>query len=297
MATPRKRWFKVADSILREPWTAEERGIILGVCAYLHQRWSRDGIDAETAGEASLTNADLHAITGRSHRPSSLKSLSNALDLVTSSVKDCGKTVEISWPKFAEFQELSTRPAGNVRGATAPSETETETETEKKKKRRRKTVAKRAKKASPSTAESDEVERQWAPLAALVEQLTGARWVLTDARRRRLADFIRAGPGDPDLLVHVAAGAWAYWTSLSIEEPESNVQFETLFVHNRERALETYLPRCSEPVRLTAAAKDRADEAEGAAIRAERAARGWDQDEMSEASVAMWNRVSREMPG
>jgi hypothetical protein len=140
LATPRKRWFKVADAILREDWTPETRGIVVGLMAWLHQRWSRDGITAEEAGHALISAADAMLITGDRRPHIAVQRLSTlpvhaGLSGATASVERTkgGSSVRLSWPNFAIFQDLDSRSSGSRRGVTGPQVALSETETEKKK--------------------------------------------------------------------------------------------------------------------------------------------------------------------
>lgn len=114
MATPRKHWFRVADSILREPISVEQRGMLVGLMAYLNQRWARDGLSPEEACRALASQGALKDITGRSqlvHARSAMRLLSQCVSL---SIREVGEFTEIYWPKWAEFQRLQSEPRAST---------------------------------------------------------------------------------------------------------------------------------------------------------------------------------------
>ena len=107
MATPRKHWWKVADSILRKPWSIEVRSVFLGMGCYLNTRWARDGLGAEDACEALIGPGDLQQITGAG-------SLARARRMLNAFATHCGCVVNEEgvntrcvWPNWSEFQGLS----------------------------------------------------------------------------------------------------------------------------------------------------------------------------------------------
>ena len=121
MATPRKHWFKVADSILREPISPEDRGIIVGLLAVANQRWARDGLSPEEAGQIALTPAELHLVTGRERSRAGLARLRHGLRTTSATISCETGYVLVEWPKFAEFQGLTTLEPGSSRETSAPS--------------------------------------------------------------------------------------------------------------------------------------------------------------------------------
>ncbi len=116
MSTPRKRWFKVADSVLREDWDDWTLATVTRLMAWLNQRRARDGVDDQYAGEALIGEHDAMVIT-RIKRPhvalqrlarlpldAGLTSASASLEQVHS-----GSAVRLNWSKFANFQRSNTR--------------------------------------------------------------------------------------------------------------------------------------------------------------------------------------------
>ena len=117
MATPRKHYFRMADSILRELPTPELRGILAGLLAFLNQRWARDGLTPAQSCEVVLSAADLHLITGRYRIGYAEPALRRCLAGTSAAVRRLGATVSLTWPKYAEFQDLKSE----VRAILAPS--------------------------------------------------------------------------------------------------------------------------------------------------------------------------------
>lgn len=120
MATPRKRYFKVADSILREPMPRDAKLTLLMLMAWLNQRWARDGIPDEDAGNALLTRGALVEVSGRSQFKSGANALRTLTKFVSMSVEVQGEFVSVSWPKFAEFQYSQSRSEGDGGPGTSP---------------------------------------------------------------------------------------------------------------------------------------------------------------------------------
>lgn len=128
MATPRKHWFKVADSILRDDLTVEQRGILVGLMAYMNSRWARDGLTGDQACRVKLTRGALIDITGRSQVRYAFSALSLLGQSVSISVSLCGEVVEIYWPKFAEFQGLESGSGETLGKKSPPPRRKTQTQ-------------------------------------------------------------------------------------------------------------------------------------------------------------------------
>lgn len=137
MATPRKRWFRVADSIGRESWDNDTLALCIRLMAHLNTRWARDGLEGDEAAMVTLRPGDLMEISGcrrldrararlaalageilaepeardplNIRRTSGERSREHPLDvagnLTSMSVTYLGDVTEIRWRKFAEFQE------------------------------------------------------------------------------------------------------------------------------------------------------------------------------------------------
>lgn len=112
MATPRKRWFKVGDKILREDWTAEQRSTFLGLLAWFNMRRQRDGHEGPQAQEASIPPGDLLTITLRDNLDEARDALSRIAKRHQLSIKSRGRFTVVRWPKLAEFQGWDTPASG-----------------------------------------------------------------------------------------------------------------------------------------------------------------------------------------
>ena len=123
MSTPRKRWFRVADSIGREPWDNDVLATCVRLMAHLNTRWARDGLDVDSAARVTLRPGDLMEITGRRRLDVARMLLRRLADLTSMSVTCPGDMTEISWPKFAEFQDWLSRlgEKSGKRGALSAS--------------------------------------------------------------------------------------------------------------------------------------------------------------------------------
>lgn len=109
MATPRKKHFRVGDSILREPWRRELKLACVLLQAHLNTRWRRDGVPNTEAGRCLLSRGALQDITGKSRVRSGFALLRELAELVSITVSLEGEFVSVDWPKFPEFQLLDTR--------------------------------------------------------------------------------------------------------------------------------------------------------------------------------------------
>lgn len=106
MPTPRKRYFRVADAILREPWPRETKLTMVLLMAWLNQRWARDGLSAEEAGRAVLSRSALAEVTGRHRLDSARVALRKLAEVVSISIEYRDDFTVIHWPKFPEFQNF-----------------------------------------------------------------------------------------------------------------------------------------------------------------------------------------------
>ena len=142
MATQRKRWFRVGDSILREDWDDATLATVLRLCAWLNQRWARDGIPHAEAGFATIGEMDAMKITNVKKPLTACKRLSNLPLLATLRGSQAellkgsaGYKVKIEWPNFAEFQEYGSRLPGSDGAVTSlvtpPTNTPTKTRQDK----------------------------------------------------------------------------------------------------------------------------------------------------------------------
>lgn len=113
MSTPRKRWFRTADAILREPWPREQKLTLVLLMAWLNTRWARDGIPHAEAGNALLSSGVVEEITGRKRLLSGFGALRELSQSVSFSVSLENDYVRISWPKFPKYQQLGSRSRGS----------------------------------------------------------------------------------------------------------------------------------------------------------------------------------------
>jgi hypothetical protein len=104
VATPRKHWFKVPDSVLWESWSDTDLATLIRLQAFLNTRWARNGLKPEEACKATLDAAALHAVTKRERFAAGVATLSHALGNVTATHSHGARSVFVHWPKFAEFQ-------------------------------------------------------------------------------------------------------------------------------------------------------------------------------------------------
>ena len=128
MATSRKHSFRVADSILREEWSAELTGQVVRLCAWLNQRWARDGLTGEQAGEAVIGAADAQLITGLRRPHLALQRLASLplvarLSSASVALDDAQRPTRalLKWSKYAEFQGLTAPSLPRVCPEFSPS--------------------------------------------------------------------------------------------------------------------------------------------------------------------------------
>jgi hypothetical protein len=121
VATPRKHWFRVQDSILHETWPIEIKGVMVNLCAYLNTRWAREGLTAEDACVARLSPAACCLVTG-SQRLVKARAMLHSLAVETKlTVTEDGADTLIRWDKFAEVQGLLTLKLPESLPRVAPS--------------------------------------------------------------------------------------------------------------------------------------------------------------------------------
>lgn len=109
MATPRKHWSKLADSVWREPWPLEMKGLFLNLHCFLNERWARDQLEPEEAGSVALSPEMVNALTGSKHLRRGRRLLEILSNIVSISVQYSDEITTISWPKYPKFQGYKTR--------------------------------------------------------------------------------------------------------------------------------------------------------------------------------------------
>ena len=122
MATERRPYHRTADSIGDEHWSNDELACICRFSAHLHSRWRTDRImDPVAASRATLGPADLMRVSGKL-QPSAARALvERCAKLVSWSLSTRGALVEISWPKWPEFQGLESQHGGKRTSTSSPS--------------------------------------------------------------------------------------------------------------------------------------------------------------------------------
>jgi hypothetical protein len=116
VGTPRKRYFAVADSIIREPWDRGLKLTLVLLMAHLNTRWARDGIPNRCAGRAPLLPGDVQNITGEENLESGFEILSRLSRKVSLKVTMGDGYIHIDWPKFPSFQRYGVRKKGPEQG-------------------------------------------------------------------------------------------------------------------------------------------------------------------------------------
>lgn len=115
MATPRKHWFRVADSVRDEPWTNDQLAFLIRLMAELNTRWARNGLDWKSACSIELNGTDLMALSGKHRVDVARKSAEHLADIASMSISHRGNITLISWSKYAEFQGLTPRESPESR--------------------------------------------------------------------------------------------------------------------------------------------------------------------------------------
>jgi len=113
LATPRKHWFRVADSIAREPWSNDVLATVVRLMAMLNTQWARNGLNGEEAVSISLSTAEMMQVTGSEDARTALRRLQKVASCLTCTLEvDAamrgagGKRCRFTWPKWAIFQDL-----------------------------------------------------------------------------------------------------------------------------------------------------------------------------------------------
>ena len=120
MATDRKSYFVVGDSIWREPWSLEVKGVLVNLMGLLNERWARDGLTPEEACRITLSDTLLMAVTQSMRLRSARDRLSIVARSVSIQVSIEGRNTTIIWPKYSVFQRYRARSQGNLKAETGP---------------------------------------------------------------------------------------------------------------------------------------------------------------------------------
>jgi len=135
LATPRKRWFRVADSVLYEGWDDKTLATMIRLSAYLNTRWAREGLDAESAGRGTMPPQAALLITNTSRIDRALAALRQLAASFDSAgglaVSWDGASVTYAWPKYAEFQQFPTPKMPPPRPPPRPPPTKSKNKSKK----------------------------------------------------------------------------------------------------------------------------------------------------------------------
>lgn len=107
MATPRKRWFKVADKLGADATPNDVLAFFLRLSAHLNTRWARDGLSAEEACRCMLSPGQLAHIAGSRTRVRCESTASAFATRFEATVTKLDGFYTVHWPKFADFQGLT----------------------------------------------------------------------------------------------------------------------------------------------------------------------------------------------
>lgn len=123
MATPRKRWFKVADAVASKPVDNDVLAFFVRISAHLNSRWARDGLKREAACTAVISYGQLLGLAGCKSRVRAESVASAWATSWEATIERLGDHWRVVWPNFAEFQGLpsdSGETAGKLEGNESP---------------------------------------------------------------------------------------------------------------------------------------------------------------------------------
>ena len=106
MATARRHWFRVADSVAREAWSNDVAATFLRLGGMLNTRWARDGLNPDQACSIVLRPADLMACTGSQSLARARRIVNELAAHISLTVDEQGANTSLTWPKWSEFQKL-----------------------------------------------------------------------------------------------------------------------------------------------------------------------------------------------
>ena len=108
MATARKHWFRVADSIIDEGWPDEIVATLVRLQAVMNRRWARNGLTADQAAIIVLGPAALNEVTNRLRLDKARLLARRCADVASISISYQGDMTTITWAKWPIFQQLPT---------------------------------------------------------------------------------------------------------------------------------------------------------------------------------------------
>ncbi len=120
MATARRHWFRVADSVAREDWSNDVAATFLRLGGMLNTRWARDGLSSEEACRIVLRPVDLMACTGSQSLARARRIVNELAAHLSLVVREQGANTSLEWPKWAEFQKLDSPKNAERRPEAAP---------------------------------------------------------------------------------------------------------------------------------------------------------------------------------
>jgi hypothetical protein len=222
VATPRKHWFRVADSVAHEPWSNDVCATFTRLLAHLNTRWARDGKSAEQACEVLLSRATAMQLTGSGSLARARSILRELATHVTLDVNEQGTNTLLRWPKFAKFQKLASESGAEVETdaiSALPPPQDAPSDAPARQEKNPQTPVAAAPVApvadEPIPIRSDPTKAQvrliWPEVQKAAAQY-GKRWEkLTADRLGKLAARLRDHGPDPQVLVKAVHGAVAYW--------------------------------------------------------------------------------------
>lgn len=114
MATPRKHWFRVADSVAHEPWSNDVCATFTRLLGHLNTRWAREGRTPNSACEVLLSRATAMQLTGSGSLARARSILHELATHVSLVVSEQGANTLVRWPNFAKFQKLASESGAEV---------------------------------------------------------------------------------------------------------------------------------------------------------------------------------------
>jgi hypothetical protein len=146
VATPRKHWLRLYESLLDEDWDDATLASLVRLMCWLNRRWARDGIPHHEAGRATIPMLQLMTLMRRRRPERALERLRACAAAVTMTYEVGATSVTIDWPKFSILQEYGERhrpvtgqsPGSDrvVNALETPSPTPTPTPTPEEEKKR-----------------------------------------------------------------------------------------------------------------------------------------------------------------
>ena len=120
MTTPRRRFFRVADAVLREEWDQAQRATFVGLAAWFNQRRARDLRDPLDAQRGTIPPGDLLTITLEETLDAARATLARLVDRLDLTVEERGAFTVVEWPKLANFQGWEIPEPGLVTSRKQP---------------------------------------------------------------------------------------------------------------------------------------------------------------------------------